>query len=169
MIRKTSTKDLDRLMQMINAAKVGLKNRGVNQWQDGYPDKNVIEADIKKGVSYVSERGGEIAASAVISFEKEKCYEGITEGEWLKPCKSSYAVIHRIVASEEYQRTGAATELLNYAVSLCKRHGAESIKIDTHRDNKVMRQWLGKQGFVCCGAVRLEDGGERIAFEKLIL
>lgn len=169
MIRKTEEKDLNKLLRIFNGAKADLKSRGVDQWQDGYPNRDIIEADIKNGVSYVSEHGGIIAASAVISFEKEKCYEALTGGRWLRPCDKNYAVIHRIAASPGEKRTGAASELLDYAVSLCRKNKAGSIKIDTHRDNKVMRQWLEKHGFIYCGLVKLEDGGERIAFEKIIL
>lgn len=156
-------------MDIFGEAKADLKSRGVDQWQNGYPDRSAAEADIKAGVSYVSERGGKIAATAAISFEKENCYEHLTGGRWLIPCERKYAVIHRIAASAGAKRKGAASELLDHAVSLCRKAGAESIKIDTHRDNKVMQRWLEKHGFIYCGCVKLDDGGERIAFEKLIL
>ena len=45
--------------------------------------------------------------------------------------------------------------------------GYSSIKIDTHKENFVMRGLLEKNGFEYCGIILLEDGAERVAYEKL--
>ena len=39
---------------------------------------------------------------------------------------------------------------------------------DTHRGNKIMQRVLEKNGLVYRGIIYLEDGGERLAFEKLL-
>ena len=44
----------------------------------------------------------------------------------------------------------------------------KSIKVDTHKDNISMQKLLRKNDFKYCGIIYLEDGSERIAFEKLI-
>ena len=43
-----------------------------------------------------------------------------------------------------------------------------SIKIDTHKDNISMQKLLEKNDFKYCGIIYLEDGSQRIAFEKII-
>jgi hypothetical protein len=53
-------------------------------------------------------------------------------------------------------------------VKLCRACGVRSIKNDTHKDNKSMQRMQAKSGFEYCGIIYLEDGAERIAFEKLI-
>ena len=42
-----------------------------------------------------------------------------------------------------------------------------SIKIDTQKDNMSMQKLLIKNNFKYCGLIYLEDGSERVAFEKL--
>ena len=40
-----------------------------------------------------------------------------------------------------------------------------NIRVDTHRDNKVMQHILTKQGFQRCGIIYVKNGTERIAYQ----
>ena len=46
---------MDRILEIIEKAKIELKKLGLDQWQNGYPNREVIENDIKSGISYVLE------------------------------------------------------------------------------------------------------------------
>ncbi len=50
---------------------------------------------------------------------------------------------------------------------MCKQRGIHSIKIDTHQENLPMRRFLEKNAFQYCGIIYLENGDERMAFERL--
>lgn len=167
MIRKAAETDMNQLMPLFEAAQAELKNRGVNQWQNGYPNREIIAQDIENRECYVSEKNGAILASAVISFRKEPAYDVIFDGRWLED-GDEYAVIHRIVSAPGAKRSGEAKALLEYAEELCKKEKIAGIRIDTHTDNQIMQQWLKKNNFVYCGVIQLADGDFRIAFEKLI-
>ena len=41
-----------------------------------------------------------------------------------------------------------------------------NLKIDTHENNVVMQNLLKKNGFTYCGRIYVDDGGERLAFQK---
>ena len=82
-IRETGEDDLGQVMTIIRMAQQSFRDQGVDQWQDGYPNEEVILEDIRKGQSYVAEEKGIILGTAVISFEKEKTYDGIENGQWL--------------------------------------------------------------------------------------
>ena len=41
-----------------------------------------------------------------------------------------------------------------------------NIRIDTHRDNRIMQHVLEKFGFTYCGIIYLLSGDERLAFQK---
>ncbi|MFR1314947.1 MAG: GNAT family N-acetyltransferase, partial [Clostridium perfringens] len=58
--------------------------------------------------------------------------------------------------------------LIKEAESLALNKGISSIKIDTHRDNISMQRAVVKNDFQKCGIIYLEDGSERIAFEKVL-
>lgn len=46
--RKSTFDDIDRILEIIEKAKVELKKMGLDQWQKGYPNREVIESDVKK-------------------------------------------------------------------------------------------------------------------------
>ena len=43
-----------------------------------------------------------------------------------------------------------------------------NIRIDTHRDNKIMQHNIVKYGFTYCGIIYLLSGDERLAYQKII-
>jgi hypothetical protein len=43
-----------------------------------------------------------------------------------------------------------------------------NIRIDTHRDNKIMQHNILKEGFSYCGIIYLESGDERLAYQKIL-
>jgi len=40
------------------------------------------------------------------------------------------------------------------------------LRIDTHRDNKIMQHNLTKHGFSYCGVIYLASGDERLAYQR---
>ena len=53
--RKSTFDDIDIILEIIEKAKAELKKMRLDQWQKGYPNRGVIESDVKKGISYVLE------------------------------------------------------------------------------------------------------------------
>ena len=44
-------------------------------------------------------------------------------------------------------------------------HHYDTIRIDTHRDNKVMQNAIAKAGFEYCGIIHCWNGDERLAYQ----
>ena len=164
--RKTIIEDINNIMKIINEAKEYFRKNKINQWQNGYPNRDTIYTDIKNNSSYVLESKNEILATAMVSFEEDKTYRNIYNGEWVN--NGDYAVIHRIAVSEKSKGNGVASTIIKEVENLCKENKVNSIKIDTHKDNISMQKLLAKNDFKYCGIIYLEDGSERIAFEKII-
>jgi GNAT superfamily N-acetyltransferase len=165
LFRKSSINDLSEIMEIFHHARIYLKENGVDQWQNGYPHENIIRDDIEKEYSYVLVKEGVIIGTAALFFDGEKTYNYI-KGSWLT--SGSYGTVHRVAVSSAYRNTGAASIMMKHIEQLCTENNAQSIRIDTHEDNKTMRRFLEKCGFKYCGIIYLEDGSERVAFEKLI-
>ena len=66
--RKSEKSDVKSIMKIIKQAQEYLKSQGIDQWQNNYPNDDVINSDISKGESYVVEENGNIVATSVISF-----------------------------------------------------------------------------------------------------
>jgi len=164
LLRKTTPEDIWQVMKIINEGKAYLFENGVDQWQNGYPNENVIAKDIENGYSYVLTSQEEIIGTIALSFDGEPYYDIIREGAWLS--NDAFLVIHRMAITQRLRHTNAATEMLHLAEQLCEEKAVCSIKIDTHKDNKIMQNFIKKNGFNYCGIVTLGSEGERLAFEK---
>jgi hypothetical protein len=92
--RKTVKTDINDVMNIIRQAQVYFKELGINQWQNDYPNVEIINNDIDNENSYVLLKDNNIVATAAVSFEGEKTYDSIYEGQWIS--NKEYAVIHRI-------------------------------------------------------------------------
>ncbi|MCR5290578.1 MAG: N-acetyltransferase [Treponema sp.] len=132
------------------------QNGNASQWGTTYPSKELIEADIGARKSYVCLHAGKIVATFYFAIEDEPTYAKIN-GAWLN--NLAYGVVHR-VASDGVTK-GAGTFCIQWAMSQI-----DNIKIDTHQNNKPMQNLLEKLGFVRCGIINVDDGSERIAFQR---
>lgn len=165
MIRKATTDDLESILEIVSDAQQSLKNRGVDQWQNGYPNRESILSDISKDIGFVVLCHDAIAAYAAIIINGEPEYQHL-DGEWLS--ENDYVVIHRICVRKAYTRQGLASCLMKKAEETALSQNIHSFKIDTHKDNRYMIDLLEKEGFAYCGEIHYPHG-ERIAFEKLLL
>ncbi|MEA5026670.1 MAG: GNAT family N-acetyltransferase [Erysipelotrichaceae bacterium] len=164
--RKAVSSDLTSIMLIIQQAQSFLRQQGIDQWQNGYPNREIIDADISQEQAYVISDGTAIAAYGVVSFEPEPTYAIIYNGEWLN--NERYAVIHRLAVNTLYRNQQLAGRYLQEAQKLCIKHQVYNIRIDTHELNQIMQHVLAKQGYRCCGEIFLTIGAKRIAFHKTL-
>lgn len=167
LFRKAREDDLDAIMTIIDEAKAYFKMRNIPQWQDGYPNRESFLTDRRKGASYVLEENGEIVGTLAVYFDGDKNYDRIYDGEWLSE-KQPYAAIHRVAVAAGRKGSGLAGQMVKEVERMCLERGIFSIKNDTHRLNQSMQGMLIKNGFVRCGVIYLENGAERIGFEKVL-
>lgn len=157
-IRKTKTEDLTVLLMIYEHARTFMARHGnPHQWGNSYPPAALLEQDIADGHSYVCEENGEIIATFYFRQGRDDSYARIYDGNWLSD--EPYGVIHRIASGGKVK--GAASFCIDWALSQCG-----NLKIDTHRDNRIMQHLLDKNGFSYCGLIYLEDGSERLAYQR---
>jgi len=157
-IRKTTFADLERVMEIYALAREFMVRTGnPDQWKTHKPQRALIEKDIDAGQSYVCTVGDKIIGVLAFIPGEDPTYKVIYDGEWRSD--EPYAVVHRIASSGEVKGTG--TFMMKWAESRFPH-----IRIDTHKDNKVMQNMLSKLGYSYCGIIHLEDGDERLAYEK---
>ena len=153
-------------MDIVKQAQVYFKEQNIDQWQNNYPNEEVINNDIENGESYVMLDENNIIATTVISFTKETSYENILDGKWIT--NGDYGVIHRIAVDNTQKGKGLSHKIIKYAEDVCRQNKVNSLKVDTHEENIPMQNLLKKNGFKYCGIIYLEDGGKRVAFEKTL-
>lgn len=164
--RRAAMADMDDVMRAVGEAQAFMKAQGLDQWQDGYPEREILERDIALDQLYVIEDEGRVAAFAALSLQPEAAYEDI-DGAWAIPGK--YLTIHRMAMDDEHRGRGLAGEILARAVEIARAQGCAAIRADTHADNRAMRRFLERHGFEYRGIVRYDvHAGDpfRVAYER---
>lgn len=172
--RKATSNDIDDIMDILTHGRRAIAALGIDQWQGGYPHRDIVERDVARRESYVVEDEGAVIATVMIGFSGEECYDIITDGTWLTQSDSRdphYAVLHRVAVGTRSRGRGVATFLLEEAERIVRAQGFESVRIDTHPGNTPMRKLLEKSGYTACGTIFIAHAEEatpdRIAYEKL--
>lgn len=156
-IRKATDADLPAIEAIYADAREFMRQNGnPHQWGDSYPETDIITRDLELGQLYVCTDGNAIIGVFCFFQGLEPCY-GHIEGQWCKEGESG--VMHRLAVTAH--RKGVAAFCFDYAFSQC-----QNIKIDTHRDNLPMQKALEKNGFLPCGVIYLENGEQRLAYQR---
>ena len=157
MIRPAVKGDLAEIFALYEGARARMAQAGnASQWGSTYPPAALVEEDVAKGRLYVLERKGLLCGVFMFAIGEDPAYRRIEEGAWLE--EGPYGVIHRVAGKAGEK--GVFDECLRF----CRSRIAH-LRIDTHRDNRVMQHVLEKNGFRRCGTVYAEDGTPRIAYE----
>ncbi len=158
-IRHATNADLRRIMEVLAAAKQVMRRAGnANQWINGYPDEAAILCDMEQGGAMVVEDDGVVVAYFAFLPSPEPTYATIYEGSWLDDTQS-YHVVHRMGAVPNSK--GIFASAMDYCFTI-----DPNIRVDTHRDNKIMQHLFEKYGFTYCGIIYLANGDERLAYQK---
>ena len=161
-IREAHPSDMADIMTVMDAAKKIMRQSGnMYQWGTGYPSETVITADMEKKGGFVVEDSGTIVGYFAFLPSSEPTYDKIYEGDWLDDTKP-YHVIHRIASFPD------AHGIFSSIMDFCFSHDT-NIRIDTHRDNKIMQHNILKHGFTYCGIIYLASGDERLAYQKTMV
>ena len=159
-IRHTTAKDIPTLLRLADAGRAIMRGTGnMEQWINGYPSIEDFEDDIKQGIGYIIEEDGTPVAMFAFMPSPEPTYLKIYQGQWLND--EPYHVVHRLAALP-YSK-GIFDTVMEFA-----EPQTSNIRIDTHRDNVIMRHLLEKHGFIYCGIVYMQNGDERVAYQKVI-
>lgn len=162
--RKAKISELPQIWDIIQDAIQRRKEDGSNQWQDGYPNSDVLQNDIEKETGFVLSENDTIIGYCAILINDEPEYEKI-EGKWLTT--DNFVVFHRVAIAETYLGKGFAKVIFKYIEDFALNNNIYSVKADTNFDNLAMITIFEKAGYTYCGEVYFR-GSPRKAFEKVL-
>jgi len=162
--RKAEIGEIGEIWTILQQAIARRKNEGSNQWQDGYPNPEVVQNDIEKEHGYVLTEAENIIGYCAVVVNYEPEYSKI-EGKWLT--NSDFVVIHRLALSEKYLGKNLSKMMIEFVEEFAKSKDIYSIKVDTNHDNIPMLKIFEKSGFSFCGIVHFR-GSPRRAYEKVL-
>lgn len=162
--RKARQEDAAQIWDILQGAISRRKEDGSRQWQDGYPNPDVVQNDIAKGVGYVLTDNDRIIGYSAVMINDEPAYAGI-EGKWIT--NGDFVVVHRIAVSPDYLGKGLSAQIMKHIEGFALQNNINSIKVDTNFDNPAMMRIFEKLGYVYCGEVYFR-GSARRAYEKVL-
>ncbi|MFA5466535.1 MAG: GNAT family N-acetyltransferase [Candidatus Izemoplasmatales bacterium] len=148
MIRLGRQEDLDQLYLLARRVVKNLRENRIDQWTDGYPDRDDFEKDIMSNALFIVEYEGVLVGSITVLPENEEFYHEVT---W--DSDDAY-VVHRVMVSPDYHRQGIGTALFEHAIAYAKSNNKKALKVDTHPDNYRMQSLIQSLGFKYCGYIR---------------
>ena len=160
LVRHSTPEDLETIISLIDIGRTKMRQIGnLKQWTKGDPKPELLKRDIDNGNSYIVEENGIPVATFAFVPGPDETYKKIYEGKWLDDT-TTYSVIHRMAAAMNVHG------IFDTALDYCFRQ-TNNIRLDTHRDNVVMRKLFETRGFVYCGIIYLNDGAERLAYQRV--
>ena len=155
-IRQAAVCDLDGILGIYERARRFMAETGnPTQWEGGYPSRELLLSDIAGGHLYVLTEGDALYGVFAFFPEGDPAYDALSD-HWCNALP--YATIHRVASA------GTRGGVLSAIVSYCLARNA-NLKIDTHKDNRVMQGALLKLGFTPCGSADIPGVGERILYQ----
>ena len=162
--RKATIAEIPQIWAILQKAIQRRKEDGSNQWQDGYPNPDVIQKDIEKEAGFVLTLNEEIIGYTAVMINDEPEYANII-GQWLT--NDDFVVFHRVAIDEAHLGKGLSKTILNFIEAFALSNKIYSIKADTNFDNIAMLRIFEKLGYQLCGEVYFR-GSARKAFEKVL-
>ena len=162
-IKKGTIGDVKVIMAIIKDAIIDMESQGIFQWDNIYPNEDVISTDIYEENLYVYFDENIIKGFIVLNEFQDKEYEMV---KW-KYDTVRNLIIHRLCIDPKYKGMGIATEFIKYAEIFGKRNKYQSIRLDSFINNSNACKLYAKNGYKQRGIVNFRKG-EFWCFEKKI-
>lgn len=163
--RMANELDRESILEIYLEGAEALKADGVDQWQGKYVP-SFKDIDEHLGIDlYVLEYHKKVVSTACLVEGIDEDYENI-DGKW--NTSIPYISIHKVATSNKYKKQSFAKKMMSYIENFAKRKRMD-LRIDTHKDNKKMRNFIVSCGYKYTGEVILQGDLERLAYDKKIL
>jgi ribosomal protein S18 acetylase RimI-like enzyme len=159
-IRKASSGDLDVLLGLVRECIEVMRRRGIDQWDDVYPDRATVERDVDEATAFVATLQDVPVGMAVLNERQEPEYADVP---WLYVGRP--AVIHRLMVSPTVEGTGIARALMAHMEGRARVLGFDCIRLDAFRHNSRAIRFYERSDYRRAGQVRFRKG-EFHCFEK---
>jgi len=164
-IRKANKTDLDNIMKMYKSCVKGMLENGIDQWDDAYPNTEIISKDLNGGTYYVAEIDGVIIGGVNIDKNQDDTYLAL---DW-EDKSDSFLVVHRLGVKEEFWNKKIGKELMLFTENLVIEKGIKSIRLDTYSGNPKAMEFYLRLGYSELGTIDLKaDKDKYYCFEKII-
>mmetsp|Transcript_6745 Transcript_6745/g.8509 ORF Transcript_6745/g.8509 Transcript_6745/m.8509 type:complete len:178 (+) Transcript_6745:2-535(+) len=162
-----SAEDLDEIMNMYADCVKGMIADGIDQWDESYPNKDIIQNDIEEAKFYICKRksNNQIIAGMRIDQEQDSQYLQVV---W-EDDTSNFMVVHRLGSKSNERGIGVGRKMMSFAESLARENGCTSIRLDTYCHNPKCMRFYQNLGYKEVGRIKLSPNKDFYhCFEKVL-
>ncbi|MDB4127093.1 GNAT family N-acetyltransferase [Flavobacteriales bacterium] len=164
-IRKAEISDLENIMVMYKSCVAGMVENGIDQWDETYPNDEIIIEDLNVGTYYVAQMNETIIGGINIDKNQDDTYLSL---DW-KDKSDSFLVVHRLGVKEEFWNKKIGKDLMLFTEKLVIEKGLKSIRLDTYSGNPKAMEFYRRLGYTEIGTIDLKpDKDKYYCFEKII-
>ena len=152
--RRAGTDDLDALVALYGAAAQDMREKGIDQWDEYYPDREILAEDVESGDMTLGLLDGQLACAYVVNREYEPEYE---LGAW-EHTEGDFCVLHRLCVNPEMQGQGLARQTMARMEKTARDQGFDSVRLDVFSQNLHAQRLYERLGYKRTGEVRFRKG-----------
>ncbi len=145
--RRAKNEDTEEIVQLYKNAVAKMNEQNIPQWDDVYPDRSILEGDIKKNQMFVGTKNGKIAVCFVLNEECDKEYK---KAKWICP-DARFCILHRLCVNPKLQNQGIAGKTMKHIEEFCRTQKYDSIRLDCFTQNPYSRRLYDKCGYTVTG------------------
>lgn len=155
--------NLEEIINMFSAAIEEMNKQNIPQWDEVYPDKNILENDIREKQLYIGKIDDKIVCAYALNGE---CDEQYINGKW-RYLNATYRVIHRVCVNPKFQNQGIGSLTLRNIEKKLKSQAVETIRLDVFSLNPFALKMYYNQGYVKVGEADWRKGKFYLMEKKL--
>ena len=164
-IRKAEISDLENIMLMYKSCVAGMIANDIDQWDESYPNAEVIMEDLIAQTYFVVIENEIIIAGINIDQNQDDTYLAL---DW-KDKKNQFLVVHRLAVKVEFWNDGIGKSLMLFTENLVTEKGLNSIRLDTYSGNPKAMEFYRRLGYIELDTIDLKPNKDKYhCFEKII-
>lgn len=152
--RKGNFDDIDEVYTLFKSAIEHMINERIYQWDEIYPDKEILLNDIEQQQLYVGTVENKIAVVYVLN---KSCDPEYNDGKW--NCDNdNFMIIHRLCVHPTFQNMGIAKSTLLHIEQQLRSNNTDSIRLDVYSENPYALKLYNSLGYKTVGSAIWRKG-----------
>ena len=153
MISTGMMNEIDAIIQLTKACGQHMRDNGIDQWDEDYPNHAVIERDLETKTLFAYREHNKIIGIVVLNETQDEEYK---EMNWSTSDNDRNLVVHRLAVLPHHQGRGIGRILMDFAEQWASTNNYDAIRLDTYSQNPRNQRFYRQRGYTELGAVFLQ-------------
>ena len=153
MISRGLPHEIDAIIALTQRCGKHMRENGIDQWDENYPDYSSIERDLKTETLFTFREGDILLGIVVLNETQDEEYGEIN---WSTTESDRNLVVHRLAVDPVHHGKGIARKIMDFAENFAREQQYDSIRLDTFSQNPRNQRFYTNRGYTDLGPVYLK-------------